>query len=74
MGRLNKALKLVNAGNMDAKKILKRMEKHGKESMTITIDPNLRDEIYKRIGEGKFSRLIETLLRDFLESLDKEKK
>lgn len=77
--RVHKIVKLRNAKDgMDAKKILSKLDRGNKVSFTISIDKNLLTKVQDKVGggkgKGKVSQLIEELLKEFLESLEKDKK
>ena len=57
---------------MDAKKILDRVT--GKKiQVQMTIDNLLLDRLKLAVGDGKVSKVVEELIREFLDSLDKDK-
>ena len=61
---------------MDAKKILEKAakSKKTKSPYTHTLDDDLMERFKKVIDKGMASQIIEELIKEFLESLDKEKK
>lgn len=61
---------------VDAKKILTRVKSKDKDKAPVTlyINKTLLDDLKKRVGDRSISKLFEELGREFLESLEKDKK
>lgn len=61
---------------VDAKKILSKVKAKDKDKAPVTlyINKTLLGELKKRVGQRSISKLFEELGKEFLETLDKDKK
>lgn len=71
--QVHKRSKTSDKGRMDAKKLLSKIEhKPKKKTYAFSIDVSIMETLKKRVGKAKLSRIVEELLREFLQDLDKK--
>jgi uncharacterized protein YaaW (UPF0174 family) len=65
--------KTFDKGRMDAKKILSKVEQQTKKkTYAFSIEVSIMEALKKKVGKAKLSRIVEELLKEFLDSLDKK--